>query len=88
MNKRPLIMLLLLGPLVLCGSLFGQVTQMTTQIVSQDGKTVTYRVTNNSDKPLTCYSVAVDITHNDGEVDHGEQSECSYDSKGALAARV
>ena len=29
--------------------------------------------------------MAVDITHNDGEVDHGEQSECRYDSKGALA---
>jgi len=53
MNKRPLIMLLLLGPLVLCVSLFGQVTQITTQIVGKDEKTVTYRVTNNSDKPLT-----------------------------------
>jgi hypothetical protein len=29
--------------------------------------------------------VAVDTTHNDGKVDHGEQSECRYDSKGALA---
>jgi hypothetical protein len=85
MNKRPLIMLLLLGPLVLCVSLFGQVTQITTQIVSQNEKTATYRVTNNSDKSLTCYSVAVDITHNDGEVVHGEESECRYDSKGALA---
>jgi hypothetical protein len=66
-----------------------QVTQLSVQILNQDEKekSVTYRVTNNSDKLLTCYSVAVIVTHYDGEVNEAQQSECQYDT-GILASQA
>jgi hypothetical protein len=49
------------------------------QLLSRTKKKATYRLTNNSDKPLTCYSVAVDVTYNNGEINPGQESECMYD---------
>ncbi|HUD66474.1 MAG TPA: hypothetical protein VMQ17_17945 [Candidatus Sulfotelmatobacter sp.] len=61
-----------------------QVTQLTLQVLNQTDKKATYRLTNNSDKHLTCYSVAVDVIQNNGEINSGQESECSYE-RGILA---
>ena len=73
-----------LCPLILCGSGFAQVTQLSVQIIKQDRKTATYRLTNNSGQVLACYSVAVTVVQNDGESNEGQSSEC-YCAKGVLA---
>jgi hypothetical protein len=73
--------------LLLVGAASAQVTQLTLQILNQTDKKATYRLTNNSDKPLTCYSVAVDVIQNSGEINSGQESECSYE-RGILAAHA
>ena len=66
----------------------GQVTKISVQITDQNEKTVTYRVTNNSDKPLTCYSVAVDVMYSDGTVNQSQESKCQYGTKGIVGAQA
>lgn len=85
MKPRLKVSLLLFSSLVMCGSAFAQVTRLSVQVLTQNDKTATYRVFNNTEKPLTCYSVAIDVTHNDGAVNHSEASECQYDANGILA---
>jgi hypothetical protein len=58
---------------------------LSVEIVNQNEKTVTLRVTNNSDKPVTCYSVAIDITYSDGNVHQSQESECYYAADRMLA---
>lgn len=71
-------------PVILCGSGFAQVTQLSVQIIKQDAKTAIYRLTNNSGQVLACYSVAVTVVQNDGESNEGQSSECDC-AKGVLA---
>ena len=61
-----------------------QVTQLSVQIIKQDAKTATYRLTNYSGQVLACYSVAVTVVQNNGESNEGQSSECDY-AKGVLA---
>jgi hypothetical protein len=58
---------------------------LSVEILNQNEKTVTFRVTNHSDKPLTCYSVAIDTTYSDGNVDQSQESECYYAAERMLA---
>lgn len=73
--------------LCLCVSASAQVTQLSLQVLNQSEKKATYRLTNNSDKPLTCYSVAVSVTYNDGQVASTQTSECDY-ATGILAPQA
>jgi hypothetical protein len=77
-----------LCPLLLCAFSSAQVTHVAVEMLNQDGNKINYRLTNNSDKALTCYSVAVDITYNDGKVDTGQSSECQNTPGGILAPQA
>jgi hypothetical protein len=61
---------------------------LSVEITNQNEKTVTFHVTNNSDKPLTCFSVAIDVTYSDGEKHESQESECHYNAQQMLAPQA
>jgi hypothetical protein len=65
-----------------------QVSQVLVQVTNQDEKSVTYRVTNNSTIPLTCFGVAVDVTYSDGTTNRSGANQCHLQSSEMLAPQA
>ena len=74
--------------LLLLSSMAVAQKSLSVEILNQDQKTVTFRITNNSAKPLTCFSVAVVVTYTDGEKNESQESECHYNAQQMLAPQA
>jgi hypothetical protein len=64
------------------------VGQVLVQVTNQNDKSVTYRVTNNGTVPLTCFSIAVDVTYSDGTSGRSGASQCHLQFTEMLAPQA